>query len=254
MITTPGFTQLFFTMAGWPQHAIIMSALLTSSWMLVVLECTMVTVASRFSSSMAAGIPTMLDRPTTTACLPAICTPVRSSSSMQPLGVQGTNRGSRPFIESCPMFRGWNPSTSFSMLMAAKTVCSSMCLGSGSCTKIPCTLGSALKAFTTSSTCCCVAVSGRSLSKEAIPTSAHFFRFILTYVWESLRIPTMTTAKPGTFPVFSFIAEISTLISSVMIADISLPLITVAGSRLTPTKGMLEITAPIVPVIAPPIP
>lgn len=49
-----------------------------------VLEWTMVTVASLFWSSSAAGRPTMLERPTTTARLPAMGTPLRSSSSMQP--------------------------------------------------------------------------------------------------------------------------------------------------------------------------
>lgn len=48
-----------------------------------------------------------------------------------------------------PMLRGWKPSTSFSMLMASSTRCSSMCLGMGSCTRMPCTLGSALKSATT---------------------------------------------------------------------------------------------------------
>lgn len=57
----------------------------------------MVTVASRLFSSMAAGMPTMLERPTTTARLPLIGTLQRSSSSMQPSGVQGVNRGSRPW-------------------------------------------------------------------------------------------------------------------------------------------------------------
>lgn len=36
------------------------------------------------------------------------------------------------------------------------------------------------------------------LLKEAIPISSQAFLFILTYVCESLRSPTMTTASPGT--------------------------------------------------------
>ena len=62
----------------------------------LVAEWQIVTVASLLLSSIAAGIPTMLDRPTTTALLPLIGIPQRSSSSMQPRGVQGTKRGSRP--------------------------------------------------------------------------------------------------------------------------------------------------------------
>jgi len=47
-------------------------------------------------SSIAAGVPTMLLRPITTALLPAISTPLRSRSSMHPLGVQGHEEGLPP--------------------------------------------------------------------------------------------------------------------------------------------------------------
>lgn len=72
-----------------------------------------VTVASSRCSSMAAGMPTMLERPTTAARLPDICTPDRLSSSRQPLGVQDTKSGSRPRMARAPMFWGWKPSTSW---------------------------------------------------------------------------------------------------------------------------------------------
>ena len=39
---------------------------------------------------------------------------------------------------------------------------------------------------------------GRSASKDAMPTSSHAFRLLLTYVSESPRLPTRTTARPGT--------------------------------------------------------
>ena len=71
-------------------------------------------------SISAAGIPTMLDRPTTTAFFPRNYTPLRSSNTTQPFGVHGMNSGSWPFIESFPMFSGWNPSTSFSKEIAAR--------------------------------------------------------------------------------------------------------------------------------------
>ena len=56
----------------------------------------MVTVASRLFSSIAAGMPTMLDRPTTTARFPATSIPTRSRSCMQPSGVHGVNDGLLP--------------------------------------------------------------------------------------------------------------------------------------------------------------
>lgn len=74
-----------------------------------------------FMSMSAAGMPTMLLRPTTTAFFPASATPLRSSSTTHPLGVHGMNSGSWPFMLSLPMFSGWKPSTSFSRLMAAST-------------------------------------------------------------------------------------------------------------------------------------
>ena len=43
----------------------------------------------RYAASSAAGLPTMLERPMTTAFLPAISVPVDSIIRMQPAGVQG---------------------------------------------------------------------------------------------------------------------------------------------------------------------
>ena len=66
-----------------------MSARRTISSEFGVLLCTIVTVASRRCNSNAAGVPTTFERPTTTASLPAMGTPVRSRSSMPPRGVHG---------------------------------------------------------------------------------------------------------------------------------------------------------------------
>mmetsp|Transcript_38594 Transcript_38594/g.46686 ORF Transcript_38594/g.46686 Transcript_38594/m.46686 type:complete len:260 (+) Transcript_38594:83-862(+) len=137
MITAPGLIHSFLTICAWPQHAIMMSAVLTTASGFGVREWTMVVVASALFRSMAAGIPTILLRPTTTAFFPEISTPERLRSSMQPLGVQGTKSGSRPFMQRRPIFRGWKPSTSFSMLISASTAASSICFGIGSCTRIP---------------------------------------------------------------------------------------------------------------------
>mmetsp|Transcript_24673 Transcript_24673/g.62656 ORF Transcript_24673/g.62656 Transcript_24673/m.62656 type:complete len:234 (-) Transcript_24673:241-942(-) len=219
----PGLTHAPVTYSALPHAAIRMSASAAICCALGVRECTMVTVASRFCSSSAAGRPTMLERPTTTARLPAMGTPDRSSSSMQPFGVQGTNSGLRPRMASAPMFCGWKPSTSFSMSMASSTRCSLMCLGRGSCTRMPCTLGSALYAATTLSTSSSLAVSGRSVEKDSKPTSTELFFLLRTYVSESLRLPTSTTARPGVLPVFAFSSFTSAAISPLMSSAIFLP-------------------------------
>lgn len=78
-------------------------------------------------NNRAAGIPTILLRPITTALFPLISTPDLCSNSMHPLGVHGTNKGSLPFIARRPMLSGWKPSTSFSMLTAFRMFCSLIC-------------------------------------------------------------------------------------------------------------------------------
>ena len=73
--TAPGFNQLPFTNWAWPTAATTRSASLTILLMLRVLECTTVTVASLACSRAATGMPTMFERPTTTALFPAMATP-----------------------------------------------------------------------------------------------------------------------------------------------------------------------------------
>ena len=101
----------------------------------------MVTVALARTSSRATGMPTMLERPKTTALAPFRLGRALSMKSMQPAGVQGTNSGSRPFCARRPMLSGWKPSTSFSMLTALSTRSSSKPEGRGNCTRMPLTCG-----------------------------------------------------------------------------------------------------------------
>lgn len=100
-----------------------------------------VTVASRFLSMAATGLPTISLRPRTTTRFPAIETPVLSMSVITPEGVQGENKGLEALDERCPMLYAWklmprtinidrhgnqdvlttHPSTSLSGLMASVT-------------------------------------------------------------------------------------------------------------------------------------
>mmetsp|Transcript_11886 Transcript_11886/g.31409 ORF Transcript_11886/g.31409 Transcript_11886/m.31409 type:complete len:222 (+) Transcript_11886:103-768(+) len=148
--TQPGFSQSPRRNSGFPMAATTMSASCTMAFMSSVREWQTVTVASMDWSSDATGMPTMLDLPMTTARLPAIFTPERWSSSMQPAGVHGTARGgSPPFRQRLPTFIAEKPSASFSTLMAFSTAASSMWDGRGSCTRIAWTKGSLLS-FSTS--------------------------------------------------------------------------------------------------------
>lgn len=115
----------------------------------------------------------------TTASFPSIVTPLRSSSSIQPCGVQDTwksilskDQAPRPpcvfVFASCATFNGCkpiidilvnkpqfmnvithnSPSTSLSCVIVCNTAASSICPGNGSCTRIPFTLGSSFNSLT----------------------------------------------------------------------------------------------------------
>jgi len=78
---------------GRPMAATRMSAWRVTAPRSRVFEWQMVTVAFWCSSNMAAGLPTMSLRPTTTACWPAMGMPLRFKISMIPAGVQGARAG-----------------------------------------------------------------------------------------------------------------------------------------------------------------
>ena len=85
--------------------------------------------------------------------------------TMQPSGVQGASAGSP--ADSRPAFTGWKPSTSFAGSIAAITFCASICGGSGSCTRMPCTAGSALRRPTSASSSASLVVAGRPVIERA---------------------------------------------------------------------------------------
>mmetsp|Transcript_13814 Transcript_13814/g.39543 ORF Transcript_13814/g.39543 Transcript_13814/m.39543 type:complete len:230 (-) Transcript_13814:368-1057(-) len=181
MTMQPGFNQVPRTKSGLPMAATTMSALRTCSKLSLVRECKTWTVASIDWSSAATGMPTMLERPRTTAFLPATSTPLRWSSSMQPAGVQGmASGGSPPRRQRLPTFMAEKPSASFSTLISFSTVGSSMWLGSGNCTRIAWTLGSSLSFRTSARRSAWLTVSGSVISTLWKSHSRAAFFFILT--------------------------------------------------------------------------
>ena len=77
------------------------------------------------------GLPTMLERPHHHDVLPPRGpTPLLSSISMTPRGVQGARTSGSP-VARRPTFTGWKPSTSLSGSMASRTFDSSICRGNG---------------------------------------------------------------------------------------------------------------------------
>ena len=164
MTTAPGLIQSARTCSGRPMAAIRMSAcagdrgrrLGSPVWQTV-------TVASPpcpfWSSSSAIGLPTICDRPSTTACAPRVSIPASISSSRIPSGVHGTNRGIP--IASRPTLTGWKPSTSLSGSTRSITARSSICGGKGSWTRMPWTAGSALSRSMVASRSACVGLGGK---------------------------------------------------------------------------------------------
>ena len=145
--------------------------------------------------------------------------------------MQGSARGGfPPFRHMLPMLSAENPSASFSTRIASSTVASLMCFGSGSCTRIPCTCGSAFKSRTHWSSSSSVTLSSNVLSTEWKATSAAAFFFMRTYVAESVLAPTRTTASPGVTPCCSFSSVACCLISARISAEIALPSMIVAPS------------------------
>ncbi len=79
MMAAPGLTQSPRTNSVLPMAAIRISAWRTTAAMSLVREWQTVTVAFLPISNSAAGIPTMFERPSTTALAPSILTPACSS-------------------------------------------------------------------------------------------------------------------------------------------------------------------------------
>mmetsp|Transcript_2752 Transcript_2752/g.5584 ORF Transcript_2752/g.5584 Transcript_2752/m.5584 type:complete len:258 (-) Transcript_2752:276-1049(-) len=197
--TAPGLIQSPRTYSALPTAAIMMSAFRHFSAVSFVREWQHVTVPFIDCSSAQIGMPTMFDRPSTTQFFPLTVMSYRCSSSMQPAGVHATaSGGSPPESHMLPTLRAWNPSASFSTAMAFRTSFVSMPSGSGSWTRMPWIMGSALSFLTSAMSSSCEIVSGRLRSTEWKPISATFSFFMRTYWALSGRSPTRTTARPGT--------------------------------------------------------
>jgi hypothetical protein len=134
-----------------------------------VLEWATVTVQLWPTRSCAMGLPTMLERPTTTASSPARSRRTDRISSRQPRGVQDTRPGAP--VMSLPALIGWNPSTSLAGSMASITFWASICRGSGSCTRMPSTAGSPLSRATRLRSSASLVEAGSLCWKERMPTS-----------------------------------------------------------------------------------
>jgi hypothetical protein len=171
----PSPTQSPRIISGRPTAATRISAERQSAGRSVLREWAIVTVQSAASSKAASGLPTMLERPTTTARLPRSSPSVSRSRIMQPLGVHGSRRSSGipPEAEnSRPTLSGWKPSTSLAGWIASSTRLASTWPGSGSWTRMPWTSAAALSSAMTASSSVVVAVSGSSSRRPFIPAAS----------------------------------------------------------------------------------
>src|SRR5690606_21697997 len=141
--TAPGFTHSPGIIPGLPTATTRMSA--SPTWRRStsggVKRWQAVTVHPAIISSSTIGRPTWLLTPTMVALCPRTGRSVQASSVVMPGGVQG--RGPNWRSARWPTFSGWKPSTSLRGSIRWIRRVASGIPGSGSCTRMPCTAGSA---------------------------------------------------------------------------------------------------------------
>lgn len=181
----PGFTMSAVINPGTPAAVTIISANLQNAfsssggvnrWQIVtVASMAHVSLRPSACNSIEMGIPTFFERPTTTAFLPNVSTPVRLINSCTPSGVQGISvfmsRHSRP------TFFSLNPSTSLKQLTELQMRRSFMWPGTGNCTRIPSTPSSAFSCSMRASSSSSVMVGDKFLVTLLMPTSSAAFVF-----------------------------------------------------------------------------
>src|SRR5262249_9809583 len=97
---------------------------------------------------------------------------------MPPIGVQGASAG-KP-AHKRPTFTGLKPSTSFPGSTAAMILCGSICDGRGSCTRMPWTLGSALRRATSAKSSASLVSFGSRWSNDRMPLRTCIFVLLAT--------------------------------------------------------------------------
>ena len=181
--TAPGLSIAPVISPALPTAAATMSPCRTISARFGVREWQIVTVACRASSRCANGLPTTLERPTTTACLPAGSMVYASSSAMPPAGVFGMCA-----VKPCakrPALVGCKPSTSLRGSSAAIAPSADSCLGNGICTSTPLMVGSAQASRIAVSRSFCVMSPANVRCSKRKPTPSHERRIERTYQSEA---------------------------------------------------------------------
>src|SRR5512146_454297 len=84
--------------------------------------------------------------------------------------------------------------------MRRTTASASICLGSGICTSMPCTAGSAFSRSTIAISSSCEMVAGLRIVSPCIPSSMHVRSLDPTYTALAGSSPTSTTESPGVTP------------------------------------------------------
>ncbi len=93
------------------------------------------------------------------------------------------------------------PSTSLAGAIASNAARSSMWLGTGCCSRIPCTSGSVESLVSSATSSSVVVAAGSTTLREPMPAFLLRFCFIRTYVAEAGSSPTSTVARHGWTPV-----------------------------------------------------
>ena len=172
MTIAPFLIQSPLTIKGRPTAATRISARAQTAAKSLVREWAMVTVQFCSRNKNAAGLPTKIDRPTITQCLPDKLSPsLRAclARMTQPSGVQGRSPGlpkdKRPALISV------RPSTSLAGSISPITLSVLMSFGSGNCTNIPSTLSSILRSWIKFTIVFSSTSAGSLCSMEPMPAS-----------------------------------------------------------------------------------
>ena len=147
------------------------------SFRFFVLEWQMVTVAFSPRSSSATGFPTRLLLPTTTACFPAICTPVLRISSIIP----PRRAGYQPGHARTPAPLSLPPSDHPSLfeINSLKHCFLAQCAGSGNWTREAMNILLLLYSSIRQSSSCSVVLWGKRFTSDFMPRAMHAFSLIV---------------------------------------------------------------------------
>ena len=191
----PGFIQSPRTISVRPMAAIRISAWRTTAGRSRVREWHTVTVAFRPISSNAAGIPTIFERPSTTAFAPSILIPILFKQVDAAIGCTGHEERLSSFLgQATDVDRGETVHIFFDIDQRENPVPRQYVSGHGQLHQDAADLRIGIQLFTNASTCAWVASAGRCSLMEPIPVPGRLSP------WRRHKQPNRAARQPARLP------------------------------------------------------